>query len=136
MQCIYIYIYIWIYVYMYIYILMYIYLLSTLQEAEIVGNSRQSSSMRNSLGSFLWRPIKAHPVWGFCPFPPYDNFKKPLPLGFSRSHKYNNYGKATCIVSSNLCLFTCPQAFHEIPTYRNKLVQKGCFSNSSSWFWC
>ena len=48
-------------------------------------------------------------LWLF-PFPPYDNFKKPLPLCFSRSHKYNNYDKATYIVSSNLCLFTCSQA--------------------------
>ena len=30
----------------------------------------------------------------------------PLPLCSSRSHKYSNYEKATCVVSSNLCLFT------------------------------
>ena len=34
---------------------------------------------------------------------------------FPRSNKYSNYGKATYIVSSNLFLFACSQAFHEIP---------------------
>ena len=34
----------------------------------------------------------------------------PLPLCSSKSHKYDNYDKATYIVSSNLCLFTCSQA--------------------------
>ena len=84
--------------------------LFTPQEAEIVGNSRQSSSVVNSLGSFFMAPHKSSSCLWLFPFPPYDNFKKPLPLCFSRSHKYNNYDKATYIVSSNLCLFNCRQA--------------------------
>ena len=70
--------------------------LFTPQETEIVVNSRLSSSVVNSLGSF------------FIPFPSYDKFKKPLNL-FPPPDP-TNYGKATYIVSSNLCLFTCSQA--------------------------
>ena len=88
--------------------------------------------MVNSLGSFFMAPHKSSSCLWLFPFPPYDNFKKPLPLCFSRSHKYNNYDKATYIVSSKLCLFTCPQAFHEIPTHRDILVQKECFSSKLS----
>ena len=83
--------------------------------------------MVNSLGSFLWCPIKGPLVCGFSPFLHMITLN-PLPLCSSRSHKYNNYEKATYIVSSNLCLFTCTQprsqAFHEIPIHRGKFVQR------------
>ena len=49
----------------------------TLQQAEIVGNYRQCSSVVNSLGSFFMVPYKSSCLWLF-PFPPYDKFKKPL----------------------------------------------------------
>ena len=64
--------------------------------------------MTNSLGSFSIAPHKSSSFCGFslslCMIT-----LNPLPLCSSRSHKYNNYEKATCIVSSNLCLFTCTQ---------------------------
>ena len=56
----------------------------------------------------LWRPIKVPLVCGFSPSLRMITLN-PLPLCYSRSHKYNNYEKATYIVSYNLCLFTCPQ---------------------------
>ena len=55
-------------------------------------------------------PIKV-PVCGFSPsFHITLNPLTPCSSLSFRSHKCNNYGKATHIVSSNLCLFTCPQA--------------------------
>ena len=56
---------------------------------------------------FLWPPVKAPFVCGFSPSLLMITLNL-LPLCFSKSHKYNNYGKATYIVSSNICLFTCP----------------------------
>ena len=56
---------------------------------------------------FFLAPHKSSSSLRLFPFPPYDNFEKPLPLCSSTSYKYN-YDKATCIVSSNLFLFTCP----------------------------
>ena len=99
-----------------------------------MGNYREISSVVTSLGSFLWHPIKVPLVCGFSLSLRMITLKKALPLCFSRSFKYNNYDKATYIVSYNLCLFFFPQDFHETPTYRNILVQKGCFSNSSPYF--
>ena len=60
---------------------------------------------------FLWcPPPKKFPlVCGFSPFLCMITLN-PLPLRSSRSNKYNNYDKATYIVSSDLCQFTCPQA--------------------------
>ena len=58
---------------------------------------------------FLWCPIIVPLVCTFSPSLRMITLK-PLPLCSSRSHKYNNYDKATYIVSSNLCLFTCSQA--------------------------
>ena len=54
--------------------------LFTPQEAEIVGNSRQSSSVVNSLGSFFMAPHKSSSCLWLFPFPLYDKFKKPLLL--------------------------------------------------------
>ena len=107
--------------------------LFTAKEAEIVVNSRQSSSVVNYLGSFFTAPHKSASCLWLFPFPPYANFKKPLPLW---SQEYNNYDKATYIVSFNLCLFNCPRplTLHEIPTHRGILVEK-YFSNSSPCFW-
>ena len=71
------------------------------------SNSRYCSSVVNSLGSFLWRPIKVPLVCGFSPSLRMINLKNPYlfaPPGPT------NYDKATYIVSSNHCLFTCPQA--------------------------
>ena len=57
---------------------------------------------------FLRLPIKNSSFCGF--FPSFRMITlNPLPLCSSRSHKYNNYEKATYIVSSNLRLFTCTQ---------------------------
>ena len=72
---------------------------------------------------FLWQPIKFPLV---CDFSPslcminlknpycYDKSKKPCMINL-KNHLFappdpTNYDKATYIVSSNLCLFTCPQA--------------------------
>ena len=55
----------------------------------------------------LWRPIKVPLVCGFSPSLRMINLKNPYlfaPPGPT------NYDKATYIVSSNLCLFTCSQA--------------------------
>ena len=82
-------------------------------------------SFYTTRGSFLWRPIKGPLV---CSFSPSLHMMTliPLPLCSSRSHKYSNYDKAKCIVSSNLCLVYSlaprPQAFHGIPTHRGMLV--------------
>ena len=54
--------------------------LFTPQEAEIVGNSRQCSSVINSLGSFFMVPHKSSSCLWLFPFPLYDKFKKPLLL--------------------------------------------------------
>ena len=80
----------------------------TPQEADIVGNSQMSSSEVNSMVSFFMVPHKSSSCLWLFPFPPYDNFNKPLPPCPSRSHKNNNYGVATYILYSNLCLFTSP----------------------------
>ena len=84
--------------------------LFTPQETEKVGNSRQSSSVVNSQGKIFMASHEGSSCLWLFPFPPYDNFKKLRPLCSSRSNKYNNYDKATYILSSNLCIFTCPQA--------------------------
>ena len=52
--------------------------LSTPQEAKIVGNSRQSSSRVNSLGSSFMAPYKGSSCLWLFPFPSYDKFKKTL----------------------------------------------------------
>ena len=62
---------------------------------------------------FLWCPIIVPLVCAFFPYLRMITLK-PVPLCSSRSHKswmhkYNNYDKATYIVSSNLCLFICSQ---------------------------
>ena len=59
--------------------------------------------------AFLWRPIKVPFVCGFSPSLCMITLN-PQPFCSFSSHKYNNYDKATYIVSSNLCLFTYPQA--------------------------
>ena len=75
---------------------------------------------------FLSCPCKSSScLWLFL-FPPYDNFKPTTSL-LPTSQKCNNYHKATYIVSSNLCLFTCPQVtdFPWNPyTHRGILVQR------------
>ena len=80
----------------------------TPQEADIVGNSQMSSSEVNSMVSFFMVPHKSSSCLWLFPFPPYDNFNKPLPPCSSRSQKDNNYDMATYILYSNLCLFTSP----------------------------
>ena len=87
-----------------------------------VGNSRQSSSVVNFLGSFFWRPIKCLLV---CDFSPFLYLINDTPYLFPR--KYNNYAKATCIVSSNLCLFTCPwvTGFPSNPQSQRHISVKG-----------
>ena len=57
---------------------------------------------------FLWCPIIVSLVSGFSPSLRMITLN-PLPPCSSRYHKYNNHDKATFIVSSNLCLFTCSQ---------------------------
>ena len=93
--------------------------LFTIEETE-TGDSRQSCSVVNSLGSFSCCGLSSSLRMIIL---------NPLPLCSSRTHKHNNYDKATYTVSSILCLFTCPrpQAFHEIPTRRGILVQKRVF---------
>ena len=56
--------------------------------------------------------MASHKSSSFCGFSPSLRMitLNPLPLCSSRSHKYNSCEKATYIVSSNLCLFTCTQA--------------------------
>ena len=56
---------------------------------------------------FSWRPIKALLVCAFSPSLRMINLKKPYLIAPPGP---TNYDKATYIVSSNLCLFTCPQA--------------------------
>ena len=83
-----------------------IYLFTT-QEAEIVGNSRQSSSVVNFLDSFFMAPHKSSSsfLWLF-PFPLHMiHLKKPFlfaPPGFT------DHDKATSIVSSNLSIHLPP----------------------------
>ena len=88
--------------------------LFTPKEAEIIGNSRQGSSVVNSLGSVFIAPhinVKVPLVCGFSPSLRVITLKIPcLPLCSSRSHKYKNYDKGKYIASPNLCLFTCSQA--------------------------
>ena len=81
--------------------------LFTPQEAKIVGNSRQSSSVVNFLGSFFKRPINVSLLCGFSSCLRMINLKNPCLFA---SLGPTNYGKATYIVSSNLCLLTFPQA--------------------------
>ena len=85
--------------------------LFTPEEAEIVGNTRQSSSVVNSLVSFfLWRPMNIPFVCGFSPSLHMITLKNPqLPLCFSGSHKYNKYDKATYTVSSNFVHSLAPR---------------------------
>ena len=89
--------------------------LFTPQEAKIVGNSRQSSSVVNSLGSFLWRPIKVPLVCGFSPSLCMINSKKPSSYLFAPPGP-TNYDKATTFVYS---LAPRSLALHEIPTHRH-----------------
>ena len=56
---------------------------------------------------FLWCPIKVPLVCGFSPSLRMINLKNPNLFAPSRP---TNYDKGTYIVSSNLCLFTYPQA--------------------------
>ena len=80
--------------------------------------------------SFFMVPHKIPPVCGFSPSLRVMTLN-PLPLFFSKSHKYNNYDKATYIVSSTLVYSLAPRSkvLHEIPTPNAQC--KGCFSNSS-----
>ena len=115
-------------------LIQYIYLL-TPQETEIVVNSRQSSSLVNSLGSLLMAPHKSSSCLRLFPFPPYDKCKKHLatslllqvPQIMTRQHKQ--------FPLTFFCSFDPrPLAFHKIPTHRGILVEKGCFSNLSPCF--
>ena len=111
--------------------------LFTLQEAEIVGNSRQSSSVVNSLGSFFMAPHKSSSCLWLFPFilltlkKPYL-FAPPGPTNITTMARQHTQFPLTFVYS----LATRPPALHEIPTHRDILVQKGCFSNSSLCFWC
>ena len=73
-------------------------------------------------------------LWLF-PFPPYDKFKKPHPFA---SPGPTSFYKAADRVSSNLCLFNCPQStgFPWNPYPQRNISVKGCFSNSFPCFWC
>ena len=82
------------------------YIFFTLQEAEIVVPDRVVQ-WSTPWVVFLWRPIKVPLVCGFTPSLRMINLKNPYifaPPGPT------NYDKATYIVSSNIRLFTCPQA--------------------------
>ena len=99
----------------------------TTKEAEIVGNSRQSSSVANSVGSFLMVPHKSSSCLWLFPFPPYDNFKDPtslflqvpqIQLTMTRQH---TQFPLTFVYS----LAPRPQTLHEIPTlHRDIIVQR------------
>ena len=97
--------------------------LFTPQEAEIVGNSTQSSSVVNSLGSFFMVPIKVPLVSGFSPSLRMINLKHPYlfaPPGPT------NYDKAKYIVPLTFVYSLAPRplAFHELTTHRGILVLK------------
>ena len=103
--------------------------LFTPQEAEIVGNSRQSSSVVNSLGSFLWCPHKISSCLWLFPFPLYDIFKKPYlfaPLGptnITTMTRQHTQFPLTFVYS----LALRPLAFHKIPTHRGIFSAKRVF---------
>ena len=90
--------------------------------------------MVNSLGIFFYgaRPINVPLVCGFSPSLRMINLKN---LYLFAPPYPTNYYKATYIVSSNLCLFTCPQAtgfpWLSLPTDTEAFSAKRCFSNSS-----
>ena len=110
-------------------IMQYIYLF-TPKEAEIGG-----SLNRLVEGSTTWIVFMAHLLSGFSPSLHIVTLNL-SPLCSSKSHKYNNYDKATHKVSLFLVysLALRPQALHEIST--PEAYQKGCFSNSAPCFWC
>ena len=89
-----------------------------------VGNSRQSSSIINSLGSFSWRPIKGPLVCGLSPslcmitLNPYL-FAPPGPTNITTMKRQHTQFCLTFVYS----LSPRPQAYHEIPTHRGILVQ-------------
>ena len=66
--------------------------------------------MVNSFGSFFMVCHQSSCCLWFPPFLPYDNFKKLLPLWSSGPTNITTMKRQAYIVSSNLCLFTCPQA--------------------------
>ena len=80
----------------------------------------------NSLGNFFKAPHKVTHVCGFSPSTRTITLNA-VSFCSSKSHKCNNYDKATYIVSSNLCLLTYPQsrpqAFHEIAIHRAIILQ-------------
>ena len=84
---------------------------------------------------FLWRPIKVSLVCGFVPSLCMINLKKSFlfaPPGLT------NYDKVTYIASSNLCLFTCPQAtgFPWIPYPQRHISTKRVFLKLIPMSWC
>ena len=89
------------------------------------SSSRSSSSVVNSLGSFFMASHKSFSCLWLFPFPPrMINLKNPYlfaPPGPT------NYDKATYIVSSNIRLFTCPQAigFPWNPYPQRRISAKG-----------
>ena len=100
------------------------------QEAEIVGSSRQSSSVVNSLGSFLMAPHKSFSCLWLFPFLPYNKFKKPLATSLLlQVPQIMTRGHTQFPVIFVYSLASMPLPFYEIPTHRGILVQKGCFSN-------
>ena len=96
----------------------------TPQEAEIVGNSRQCSSVINSLGSFFMVPHKSSSCLWLFPFPLYDNFKNsylfasPGPTNIATMTRQHTQFPLTFVYS----IAPRPQTFHEIPTHRDILV--------------
>ena len=93
------------------------------------GNSRQSSSVVNSLGSFLMAPHKSYSCLWLFPFPPYDNFKHPSylfavpgPTNITTMTRQYTQFPLTFVY----LLASRPQhTFHEIPTHRGiSIVQR------------
>ena len=82
--------------------------------------------MVNSLGSFFMAPHKGSSCLWLFPYPLYDKFKKTIatslllqvPQIMKREH---TWFPLTFVYS----LALSPLAFHEIPTHRGILVQKG-----------
>ena len=110
--------------------------LFTSREDGIVGNSRQNSSVVNSLGSFFMAPHKISLVCGFFSSlrmitvkNPYL-FAPPANTNTTTMARHHTQFPLTFVNS----LTPRPLAFHEIPTHRDILVQKGRFSYSSPCF--
>ena len=95
--------------------------LFTPQEAEIVGNSRQSSSVVNSLGSFFMAPHKSSSCLWLFPFPPYDDFKN-LSVCSSRSLKMTTMTRQHTQFPLTFVYSLAPRplAFYESLIHRDK----------------